>query len=153
MEMSEIEQLIELMNRSNLRELTVRQGDSRITVKKSPFENAIDVGSDLVPYKAQIEGADAVAHTIAYDGSTGILEAADDVEAVTAPLVGIFHHVKPLIGPGTTVTAGQVVAVIEAMNLITEVTSPVSGTVLETVIKDGMPSEYGQTLFLVKAQC
>ncbi len=71
---------------------------------------------------------------------------------MTAPLVGIFHHVKPLVGPGATVTAGQVVAVIEAMNLITEVTSPVSGTVLETAIKDGMPSEYGQTLFLVRAQ-
>ena len=153
-----MEQLIDLMKRSKVRELTLRNGDSRVTLKKSPtLRPVIEVGGDLVPYQSpQFIGtvwmplACMIVHDYAVAG--GMMESGDDVEAVTAPLVGIFHHVKPLVGPGANVTAGQVVAVIEAMNLITEVTSPVSGTVLETVIKDGMPSEYGQTLFLVKAE-
>ncbi len=73
MEMSEIEQLIELMNRSHLRELTVRQGDTRITVKKSPIDGAVAVGSELVPYESQFDGTDAVAQDMAYDGGAVII--------------------------------------------------------------------------------
>jgi acetyl-CoA carboxylase biotin carboxyl carrier protein len=150
MEMSEMELLIDLVKRSKVRELTLRNGDSRVTLKRSPFEAVVEVGGELVPYQ-EAEHADAGSQDNVYNNGGGMMQVEDDIEAVTAPLVGIFHHIKPLVGPGTEVTAGQVVAVIEAMNLITEVTSPVSGTVLETAIKDGMPSEYGQTLFLVKA--
>jgi acetyl-CoA carboxylase biotin carboxyl carrier protein len=159
MEMTEIEQLIDLLKTSNVRELTLRNGDSRITLKKSPFETTVQVGSALVPYQLPAEqmdlqqlDADVRDTSYAYGDGLPLADSKDDIEEVTAPLVGIFHHVKPLIGPGASVSAGQVVAVIEAMNLITEVTSPVSGTVTEAVIKDGMPSEYGQTLFLVKAE-
>jgi acetyl-CoA carboxylase biotin carboxyl carrier protein len=155
MEMTEMEQLIDLVKRSAVRELTLRNGESRITLKKSPLESAAEVGGELIPYQVQVDQTNSNVHSpqsVESTGMAGMMDVTDDIEAVTAPLVGIFHHIKPLIGPGANVTAGQVVAVIEAMNLITEVTSPVNGTVLETTIKDGMPSEYGQTLFLVRAE-
>jgi len=146
-----MELLIDLVKRSKVRELTIRNGDSRVNFKKSPFETTVEVGGELVPYQTHAVGNGHTAANTAFAGAM-MDEQDEDIEAVTAPLVGIFHHIKPLIGPGAEVNAGQVVAVIEAMNLITEVTSPVSGTVVETTIKDGMPTEYGQTLFLVRAE-
>lgn len=154
MEMTEMQQLVDLVKRFNIRELTVRNGESRVTLKKSVLDSIDRGAGSLVPYQTPDElafaGTDEVVY--AYADGVAVAEVAERIEAVTAPLVGIFHHVKPLIGPGTHVSAGQVVAVIEAMKLITEVTSPADGVVLETVIKDGMPAEYGQPLFLIKLE-
>jgi biotin carboxyl carrier protein len=154
MEMSEMEKLIELVKGSRLRELTLRNGDSRLTLKKSGLDIGVDIGGELVPYQLQSEHEDSGAPgaVYAYSDPVAVITVQEDIQAVTAPLVGIFHHVKPMIGPGTHVSEGQVVAVIEAMNLITEVTSPTNGIVSETVIRDGMPAEYGQPLFLVRAE-
>src|SRR5580700_8072136 len=115
MEMSEMEQLIDLVKRSKVRELTLRNGDSRITLKKLASEAPIEIGGELVPYQVQVEHAGNTVDDREYADASGIDIPAlqDDIEPVTAPLVGVFHHIKPLVGPGEQVTAGQVVAVIE----------------------------------------
>ncbi|MGI6501964.1 MAG: acetyl-CoA carboxylase biotin carboxyl carrier protein [Anaerostipes sp.] len=74
---------------------------------------------------------------------------------VTAPLVGTFYEAPsegadPFVKVGDKVEAGQVIGIVEAMKLMNEVESEVSGTVVAVVAKNGEMVEYGQPLILVK---
>ncbi len=74
---------------------------------------------------------------------------------VRSPLVGVFRssmkeHGKPLVSTDETVRQGQVVAAIEALNVLNEVEAPTAGRVKEVLVEDGQPVEYGQPLLLVE---
>ena len=71
------------------------------------------------------------------------------LKRVNAPLVGIFTNVKPMIAPGSKVKQDQTVCFIEAMNIQSDVKSPVSGIVTDVFIEAGHPVEYGQLLFTI----
>jgi acetyl-CoA carboxylase biotin carboxyl carrier protein len=77
----------------------------------------------------------------------------NDVE-IGAPLVGIFRSSmtgeKPLVAVGDIVRKGQIIAAIEALNLLSEVEAMVSGRVAEILVLDGQPVEYGQTLLVIE---
>jgi acetyl-CoA carboxylase biotin carboxyl carrier protein len=83
-------------------------------------------------------------------------EAYSRAVAVTSPIIGVFYVApapgeEPFVKVGDTVTAGQVLCIVEAMKLMNEIPSPVSGTVLKVLVEDGSEVEVGQTLFLVEA--
>ena len=69
---------------------------------------------------------------------------------IIAPLVGVFHHIKPHIGLGAHIAEGQTIALVRAMQLDNEVKAPVTGTVRDVLVEDGLPVEYGQPLYLVQ---
>lgn len=74
---------------------------------------------------------------------------------VTAPLVGVFYSAPspdaaPFVKVGDTVSEGDVVCIIEAMKLMNEVKSPVSGTVKDILISDESMVEYGQMLIVIE---
>ncbi|MFN8179420.1 MAG: acetyl-CoA carboxylase biotin carboxyl carrier protein [bacterium] len=74
--------------------------------------------------------------------------------AIVAPMVGTYYAApapgaKPYLSVGDTVSVGQVVCIVEAMKLMNEVQSEVSGRVLEVKVENGQAVEYGQELFLV----
>jgi len=76
-------------------------------------------------------------------------------KAVNSPMVGTFYGAtapgaKPLVKVGDTVVAGQVVCIIEAMKLMNEIESEVSGKVTEICVEDGQPVEYGQVLMYIE---
>ena len=150
MDVVELERLVEIVRKANIRELTLRQGESRITLKKTaPITGPAGA---LVPYvhgMVVTQYEEYEADQSDEDGATGA-ESHWILSTVTAPLVGVYHHVKPLVGLGAKVTGGQVIGVIEAMKLVTEVVSPIDGVVIETLIEEGMPVEYGQPLFVIQ---
>ncbi|SMB95011.1 acetyl-CoA carboxylase biotin carboxyl carrier protein [Deinococcus hopiensis] len=74
---------------------------------------------------------------------------------VKAPIVGTFYTASspdaaPYVKVGDTVSAGQVLCIIEAMKLMNEIEAEVSGTVREILVKNAEPVEYGQTLFIIE---
>jgi len=141
-----MEQLVALFKQSRVRELTIKQGVARITLKQTVTSN--EVGGELVPYSAELGELDVYASGFHAESP---LPAERTVE-VTSPLVGVFHHTRPLVGLGARVTEGQVIAVIEAMKLNTEVNAPADGVITDVLIEDGMPAEYGQPLFVLKCE-
>lgn len=73
---------------------------------------------------------------------------------ISAPMVGTFYSApapgaKPYVSVGDRVSVGQVVCIVEAMKLMNEVQSEISGTVREVRTENGQAVEYGQELFLV----
>ncbi|MBX8467288.1 acetyl-CoA carboxylase biotin carboxyl carrier protein, partial [Deinococcus sp. RIT780] len=74
---------------------------------------------------------------------------------VKAPIVGTFYassspDAPPYVKVGDTVTAGQVLCIIEAMKLMNEIEAEQGGTIREILVKNAEPVEYGQTLFIIE---
>lgn len=133
MDVKKIEELIRVLEDSPNEELSVQKGDYRVYIKKgkkpagAPVKKAHPVGAP-----APVQQVRSTEHF------------------VNAPMVGIFHVVDGIAKVGATISEGQVVGSIESMKLANDVTSTIAGTVLEVLVEDGMPIEYGQPLFRVE---
>ena len=82
-------------------------------------------------------------------------EAAPKGKTITSPMVGAFYAApapgaKPFVKVGDVVTAGQVVCIVEAMKLMNEIESDVSGKITQICVEDGQSVEYGQVLMYVE---
>jgi acetyl-CoA carboxylase biotin carboxyl carrier protein len=149
MDIAELEQLVEMVRESNIGELTLRHVGERVTIRKA--------GKSAAPSLTLAH------HEDDYDYPTDYVDIADEESEdagaehdksvlVTAPLVGVFGHVKPIVGLNARVTEGQVIGVIEAMKIITEIEAPAAGTVVDLFIEDGHPVEFGQALFEIRTE-
>ncbi len=88
--------------------------------------------------------------------STAKAETSDgNVSYITSPFVGTFYRspgpdVAPFVDVGTHVRKGQVLCIVEAMKLMNEIESEIEGTVLQVLVENGQPVEYGEPLFKIK---
>ena len=150
MELAELERLIELVQTANIGELTIRQGTARVTIRKAS-RSSRETSNALVPRTP--EHFDETEFLVTDDDMDAEDEAQDEFDPmllITAPLVGVFGHVKPLVGLGARVKEGQVVGIIEAMKLVSDIKSPADGVVTNVLVEDGLPVEFGQALFEIR---
>ena len=143
MEISELERLVELVKGSNIGELTLNQGADRLTLKKKTVASPPSQ-EFFAPTSESYE------EMVVSEYSDSLTVEEPMKELVFAPLVGIFSHVKPIVALGAKVKQGQTICVIEAMNIFSDVKSPVSGVVCEVLIEAGQPVEYGQILYEIR---
>ena|SRR5579859_316927 len=147
MDLTELERLVEMVQGANIRELTLRQDGARITIRKSP-SYAAGTGGALTTYTGEFQDAADFEGTRRDTGDASL--PAEIAIPVTAPLVGTFRHIKPLVGLGAKVTQGQILCEIWAMNIANEVASPCAGKIVDTLVEDGQPVEYGQELYAIE---
>jgi acetyl-CoA carboxylase biotin carboxyl carrier protein len=81
--------------------------------------------------------------------------ARSDLQAITAPMVGTFYRSPapgeaPFVEVGSRVTQGQPVCILEAMKLMNELEAEISGDVVEILVENGTPVEFGQVLMRIK---
>jgi len=132
MDLAKIEELIHIVKDARVSELTLRGDGRSITVKKSPAPPPAARREHLAkPEKRQ--------ETVAEAGHGSLV--------VTAPMVGIFHTGSAAAQPGAPVKPGQILGAIESMKLLNDVIAEFGGTIVEVAVEDGLPVEYGQTLF------
>ncbi len=146
-EKSYIQELANLLNENELTEISLKNGEKEIVLKKekeviAATGTAQNVVSATIPSPGS---ADAFVCTpIEKKG-----------KPITSPMVGTFYKApspdaKPFVEVGVTVTPGQVVCIIEAMKLMNEIESDISGKVVEICVEDGQPVEFGQVLMYVE---
>jgi len=85
----------------------------------------------------------------ALDASSSAPEPARSNRMISAPLVGIFRQGSVRLAPGDWVEAGSAVGAIESMKILSPVVAETEGRIVEVLVEDGHPVEYGQPLFLV----
>ncbi len=149
----QVRRLIQMMDNSDVHELTIEresEGLKLVLRKPTPIVGAASVvAGDLaeaMPFTTQPEmGAESAEPASAES---------EKLRKVTATLVGIFHSSlkrgsKPAVAVGDLVREAQVVGAIEALNVMNEVETPVAGRVVEIVVRDGQPVEYGQHLMTI----
>jgi acetyl-CoA carboxylase biotin carboxyl carrier protein len=160
MDFKQIQELIKLVNDSNIGEVTLEQKDFKITIKQKEEQVTQVVAASMqsVPAYAPLQQAAAPASlppaTTAAEKPQATQPASNTV-TIKSPMIGTFYRRpspdKPnFVEPGDEVTTGKVVCIIEAMKLFNEIESEVSGKVVKILVEDSSPVEYDQPLFLVE---
>jgi acetyl-CoA carboxylase biotin carboxyl carrier protein len=156
MDEGKLKRLIRMVEESDIEELEIGQPFGRIRIAKRREQAPglpsppVAIGSaQPVPPPTPAPAAEAPAPK-KEDRDPGLV-------AIVAPMVGTFYAApapgaKPYIAVGETVSVGQVVCIVEAMKLMNEVQSEVSGRVAEIRVENGQAVEYGQELFLVASR-
>jgi len=156
LDLKQIKQIIELMKRSELTEFAVEEEGFKLKIRRgtnglplvstsrgsaSPF-----VQSETQPPQPAPGGASATPGTAKEEAGVGYIK---------SPMVGTFYRAaspesKPFADVGTKVVENTVVCIIEAMKIMNEIQAETKGSVLEVLVENGQPVEYGQRLFKVK---
>ena len=159
MDFKQIQELIKLINKSNIGEVTVEEKGFRITIKQKeePVQQIISA-----PIQAQpILQAGPPASSAAHPASAGkpktpeSAPAAENYLTIKSPMIGTFYRSAspekpPFASVGDEVETGTVVCIIEAMKLFNEIESEVKGKIVKVLVADASPVEYDQPLFLVE---
>lgn len=148
-ELDYIEKLVKMVSDSDLTELTLEDNEQAIVIRK---EKEVVQAQVMPQVMTAAAAAPAPAPAAPAEEKN---EEAPKGKPITSPMVGTFYMAaspgaKPFVEVGQTVSAGQVVCIIEAMKLMNEIESEVSGKVTQICVKDGEAVEYGQVLMYVE---
>lgn len=162
MEYKQIQELIKAINKSNISELTVEQGDFKITIKQAQTtETAFVAMQAPMPMQQMMQQAPAPQQISAPQAAPAAQPAAAQAsdsangQTIKSPMIGTFYRSpspdKPsFVNVGDEVKKGQVLCIIEAMKLFNEIESEVNGRIIKVLADDASPVEYDQPLFLVE---
>lgn len=158
MNLKEIQQLIDMINKSDLDEATIEEGEFKITLKKNTVVPVLQSTPQPVPAPVLQSPPQAsppsAAESVSAEGDPGT-EKRDGLIEIPSPIVGTFYRspspeADPFVNVNDQIENGRVLCIIEAMKLMNEIESDVTGTVVDILVENGQPVEYGQPLFLVR---
>ena len=153
MDLKQIHDLIKVVNKSNIGEISIEDKDGKVTIKQK--EERVTVSSAPVYAAAPAAPAPAPAAAAPAAPASAPAAATDNLITIKSPMIGTFYRRaapdKPLLAEeGTEVSPGKVVCIIEAMKLFNEIESEVKGTIVKVLVEDASPVEFDQPLFLVQ---
>ncbi len=163
MDFKQIQELIKMVNKSNIGEVTIEQKDFRLTIKQKE-EHVTHVVSSPVqsgpvyatgPQQVASQQAPSSTSSPATEKTKASETSASNLVTIKSPMIGTFYRRsspdKPnLVEIGDEVSAGKIVCIIEAMKLFNEIESEVKGKIVKVLVDDASPVEYDQSLFLVE---
>ena len=160
MDFKQIQELIKMINKSNIGEVTIEEKGFKVIIKQKeePAQNYITGAAPMpVSYASQPQQQlSAPAATGAgTDKPKAVEVVADNLITIKSPMIGTFYRSsapgKPqFVQVGDEVSPGTVVCIIEAMKLFNEIESEVRGRIVKVLVDDASPVEYDQPLFLVE---
>jgi acetyl-CoA carboxylase biotin carboxyl carrier protein len=162
MDFKQIQELIKMVNKSNIGEVTIEQKDFRVTIRQrdepvpqlisAPMQAAPVYQAPLVPASIPQAGGNTAS---APDKSKPADALPSNLITIKSPMIGTFYR-RPtpdqpnFVEVGDEVSEGKVVCIIEAMKLFNEIESEVNGKIVKVLAEDASPVEYDQPLFLVE---
>ncbi|WP_431211241.1 acetyl-CoA carboxylase biotin carboxyl carrier protein [Puia sp. P3] len=164
MDFKQIQELIKMINKSNIGEVSIEEKGFKLTIKQkeepvqqliaAPLQAAQPVASLAAPPVAAA-AASAAPSTAAEKPAKAAEAPAGNTVTIKSPMIGTFYRSpspdKPsFVNIGDEVTPGKVVCIIEAMKLFNEIESEVTGKIIKVLVEDASPVEYDQPLFLVE---
>ena len=137
-----IEKLSDILNAKGLSEISLKDGNQAVTVKK-------ELHSDHIQMPMQLS------YSPVHDDTKTSESAHKKGQAIVSPMVGTFYmspspEADPFVEVGKTISKGDVVCIVEAMKLMNEIESEFSGKIIEICVEDGQPVEFGQVLMYVE---
>jgi len=158
MDLKEIQNLIKFVSKSGVSEVSMEEGEFKITIKTEtnagnlvvqqpmamPMHQVAPVAAPIAAPVAEV--ATPVAAPVAEENSNYI--------TIKSPMIGTFYR-RPspdkdlFVNVGDTISNGDVICIVEAMKLFNEIEAEVSGKIVKILVDDMSPIEYDQPLFLV----
>ncbi len=172
MEFKQIQELIKLINKSNLTEFKMKDGDFQLSIRTKKYGKqkppvVQQATQQIVPVQAPLPATMQVqpvappasqpdsspAESKAPEENGAAAESSNLIE-VRSPIVGTFYRSPspdkpPYVKVGDHINVGTVICIVEAMKLFNEIESEVSGRIVEVIADDASPVEYEQVLFKV----
>ncbi len=147
MKISFLKKLIEIVESSDVEEIELSRWWTKVRITKSKARAGNTCAPPVV--EAQVGGKPLEVKAPVAPAPVG-----ENLVEIKSPMVGTFYRApspgaKPYVQAGDRVDPGQVVCIIEAMKLMNEIESDVSGTIVKMLAENAQPVEFGQTLFLV----
>jgi len=157
MDLKQIHELIKLINKSNIGEISIEDKDGKVTIKQKE-EPAISYASAPLPqqvYNVSVPTSPKPVEAALPVTDTVYAPKSDNLITIKSPMIGTFYRRpspdKPnFLEIGSEVISGKVVCIIEAMKLFNEIEAEINGTVVKVLVEDNSPVEYDQPLFLVE---
>lgn len=144
MNLEEIKSLIDIIQGTDITEIDLEEEDTKIRIKRGYHSPTLeDYSSVQMPVKTQ-------------DSREKEEKKQDDnTEEIVAPMVGTFYRApapdaEPYVEIGDIVNPGDVLCIIEAMKLMNEIEVETKGKIVDILVDNGQPVEYGQPLFVIE---
>lgn len=164
MEFKQIQELIKAINKSNISELSIEEGEFKITIKQAQVSETqfVAVQAPMQSMQMPVAAPQQPTALSAPQSSAApapsaqpAAEASGNYITVKSPMIGTFYRSAgpdkpPFVNVGDEVKPGEVLCIIEAMKLFNEIESEVSGRIVKVLVDDATPVEYDQPLFLVE---
>ncbi|HEU4413242.1 MAG TPA: acetyl-CoA carboxylase biotin carboxyl carrier protein [Candidatus Angelobacter sp.] len=163
MNQKELKELIDFLIEKDISEFELERGDVKVRIKRGA-DASVPMMVQAAPVPAQMMAAPpmqamntptAGVPAPAAPAAGAPAAAEEELHSVKSPIVGTFYEspapgAPPFVKPGDQVAAGQVLCIIEAMKLMNEIESDVSGEVVKMLVNNSQPVEYGQPLFAIR---
>jgi acetyl-CoA carboxylase biotin carboxyl carrier protein len=159
MDFKQIQELIKMINKSNIGEVSIEEKGFKLTIKqKEEAAQTVIASPQSFPqsFQAPVAANSQASPTpaAATEKSRPTDSATDNLITIKSPMIGTFYRSaspgKPaFVEVGDEITTGKVVCIIEAMKLFNEIESEVKGRIVKVLADDASPVEYDQPLFLV----
>lgn len=153
MDLKHIQDLVKMVNKSNITELSIEEKDFKITIKQNEERVVAAAPAPVYQQPAVVQAPAPV--SAAASAAAPQKQEADNLITIKSPMIGTFYR-KPAPGKpnfveeGDEVRSGKVVCVIEAMKLFNEIESEVNGRIVKILVEDSSPVEYDQPLFMIE---
>ncbi len=153
MDLRKLKTLIDLVAESDIAELEVTEGESKVRIVKAveppPAPPAM---MQQAPQYVQVPTAAPAAAPAAPAAAAPAPELQGHI--VKSPMVGTFYAASapgnpPYVQVGSTVKMGDTLCIIEAMKLLNEIEADATGVIKQILVENGQPVEYGQPLFVI----
>ncbi len=162
MDFKEIQELIRMVNKHNIAELTIEDSDFRIKIKTPSAQNGnmqVPVMMHQQPQMQHVAQQQTVAEKTTQTSSeeTKTETASENTITIKSPIVGTFYRSAGpdkdvFVKVGDEISVGSKLCIIEAMKLFNEIESEVSGKIVKILVDDASPVEYDQPLFLIESK-
>lgn len=163
MNQKELKELIEFLIEKDIAEFELERGDVKVRIKRGAEAHASAADTrffavhSAAPPMAEL-GASPVSAAAGPSASVPKAEKPqpeEQLHTVRSPIVGTFYESPSPGSPafvkvGDQIETGQVLCIVEAMKLMNEIESDVSGEIVKKLVNNGQPIEYGQELFAVR---
>jgi acetyl-CoA carboxylase biotin carboxyl carrier protein len=160
-DLQKIKELIEIMKRNELVEVEISHGDDKIFLKRSQPQPAAGGSGAAVPMAGSGVSGTLEAPYVSQNSAPQVPPSVsepqleDDLVEIKSPLVGTFYATPspdsdPYVEVGSHVDEQAVVCIIEAMKVMNEIKTEISGTIAEILVVNGQAVEYGQVLFKIR---
>ncbi len=154
MDLKYVKQLLEMVEKSSVNEVELEEKGQKIRITKSAPQNVMQAPSYQM---AMPSAAPAPAPAVNQEAAPKSAPAVEGKKyhEVKSPIVGTFYRspspdAAPYVEVGSKVKQGETLCIVEAMKLMNEIESDISGKIIKINVESGKPVEYGQVLFLVE---
>jgi len=151
MDLRKLKTLIDLVAESDIAELEVTEGESKVRIVKS---SAVGQGQMMMMPQQGVQQFAAPASTAAPVAAAPVVAPEPTGHVVKSPMVGTFYRssapgAAAFVEVGSNIKEGETLCIIEAMKLLNEIDADVSGVVTKILVENGQPVEFGQPLFVI----